>query len=234
MVMPGLAGMDALECNHGPAIQDVAGKIGQLHGNALRADIEEAVSQVGVDFSINVVCPTVGVVAAVFSGHPIEAHRSACAEVRRLFTIPAPPGLVDVACFNAYPKDTEFLQVANVFNVWTDRSSPLVAPGGTVVVLTASSEGLGTHGLLGPGGRLYRPLAERAGFSQLFQEREVAVVCPTITRRELEMVFPASSVLFDEWAPCRAYLEQRHPGAARVAVFAAAAQQMVESEEDVR
>jgi hypothetical protein len=77
-------------------------------------------------------------------------------------------------------------------------------------------------------------LAERAGFSQLFQEREVAVVCPTITRRELEMVFPASSVLFDEWAPCRAYLEQRHPGAACVAVFAAAAQQMVESEEDVQ
>ncbi len=75
-------------------------------------------------------------------------------------------------------------------------------------------------------------MAERAGFSELFKGREVAVLCPTITRRELEMVFPASSILFDEWEPCRAYLEKRHPDSAKVAVFSASAQQMIIKSED--
>lgn len=227
MVMPGLASIGALERNHGPAIKEVAGKVGQIEGNALRADIEEAVSRVGVDFAVNVVCPAVGVVGALYAGHPVESHREACSEALRQFTIQAPSGPADVACFNAYPKDTEFLQVVNAFNVWADRSTDVVAQGGTVVVLTAASEGFGTHGLLGPGGRLYRPLAERPGFASLFRGRAVAVLCPTITRRELEMVFPPATELFSEWGPCRDFIEKRHQGSARVAVFAASAQQIM-------
>jgi nickel-dependent lactate racemase len=231
IVLPGLASIEALEANHGPAIKEVAGRVGQIEDNALRVDIEEGVAKVGVDFSINVVCPAAGEVAALVAGHQVEAHRAACAEAREVFTVPAPPDQVDILCLNAYPKDTEFLQVVNAFNVWADRSRTLVADGGTLVVLTAASEGLGTHGLLGPGGRLYRPLAERAGFAGLFEGRAVAVVCPTITRRELELVFPASTVLFDDWPECRDFLEDRHPESARVAVFAASAMQMLEEPE---
>lgn len=227
MVMPGLASLGALEHNHGPAIKEVAGRVGQIEGNALRADIEEAVGRVGVDFAVNAVCPASGVIGALSAGHPIKSHRQACTEARRLFTIQAPSGPADVACLNAYPKDTEFLQVVNAFNVWADRSMDVVAPGGTVVVLTAASEGFGTHGLLGPGGRLYRPLAERAGFASLFRGRAFAVLCPTITRRELEMVFPPSTELFSQWGPCLDFLEGRHPDEARVSVFAASAQQIL-------
>jgi hypothetical protein len=124
--------------------------------------------------------------------------------------------------------------VVNAFNVWSDRSVPVVASGGTIVVLTAASEGFGTHGLLGPGGRLYRPLSERAGFAQLFKDRSVAVVCPTITRRELELIFPSNTTLFGDWDSCRAFLERRHPESARVAVFAASAQQMIENMGDLQ
>lgn len=227
MVMPGLASIEALERNHGPAVRDVAGRVGQLEGNALRADFEEAASKVGVDFSINVVCPAVGVVAAVVAGHPVEAHKRACEIAGELFSIPSPPWLADIACFNAYPKDTELLQVANAFNVWSDRETQLVVEGGTVVVLTAASEGLGTHGLLGPGGRLYRPLAERPGFARLFEGRGVAVVCPTVSKRELRLIMPPSSELFTDWPRCLEFLEERHRGPARVAVFSASAQQMI-------
>ena len=227
IVLPGLASMDALERNHGPAVRDMAGRVGQIEGNELRADLEEAVAKVGIDFSINVVCPAVGVVGAVVAGHPVEAHRAACKEAERLFTIPAPPAPVDIACFNAYPKDTEFIQVVNAFNVWADRTVPLVSPGGTLVVLTAASEGLGTHGLLGPGARLYRPLAERAGFAPILEGVAVVVVCPTIVRREMEIIFPPSTALFADWPSCRALLEERHPESARVAVFAASAQQIM-------
>lgn len=234
MVMPGLASIEALERNHGPSIRELAGRVGRIDGNALRADIEEAVARVGVDFSINLACPAVGVVAAAFCGDPVEAHRRACAEVGRMCAVRLPAEPVDIGCFNTYPKDTEFLQVANAFNVWADRSAPLVARGGTVVVLTAASEGLGTHGLLGPGGRLYRPMAERAGFSKLLKDRGLAVVCPTITRRELELIFPPSTALFGEWGSCRAFLEERHPGACRAAVFAASAQQIPETHGGLR
>lgn len=231
IVLPGLASLEALEANHGPAVREVAGRVGQIEDNALRADLEEGVAAVGVDFSINVVCPAAGEVAALVAGHPVEAHRVACAEARELFTVPPPPGPVDILCLNAYPKDTEFLQVVNAFNVWADRSQPLVADGGTLVVLTAASEGFGTHGLLGPGGRLYRPLAERAGFAGLFEGLAVAVVCPNVTRRELEFVFPASTALFADWPECLAFLEDRHPASARVAVYAASAMQMLEAPE---
>ncbi len=229
IVLPGLGSLEALKCNHGPAVKEAAGPVGQIEGNVLRADVEEAAARVGVDFSINVVCPAVGVVAAVVAGHLVESHRAACAEAKRLFTVPPPPDPVDIACLNAYPKDTEFLQVANAFNVWADRDKPLVAPGGTVVVLTAASEGFGTHGLLGPGGPLYRPLAERAGFARLFEGRAVAVVCPTITRRELDLIFPPSTALFADWPACRSFLEERHPASALVAIFAASALQIVET-----
>ncbi|MEE8209417.1 MAG: hypothetical protein V3R38_01560, partial [bacterium] len=106
-----------------------------------------------------------------------------------------------------------------------------VADGGTLVVLTAASEGFGTHGLLGPGGRLYRPLAERAGFAGLFEGPAVAVVCPNVTRREREFVFPASTALFADWPECRAFLEDRHPASALVALYAASAMQMLEAPE---
>ncbi|MFQ6671762.1 MAG: lactate racemase domain-containing protein [Candidatus Tectimicrobiota bacterium] len=231
IVLAGLGSLEALERNHGPAVREVAGRVGEVEGNALRADLEEALAKVGVDFCINVVSPAVGVVAAVVAGHPVASHRAACAEARRLFTVSASPGPVDIVCVNAYPKDTEFLQVTNAFNVWADRTEPLVAPGGTLVVLTAASEGLGTHGLLGPGGPLYRPLAERAGFDRLFEGRAVAVVCPTISRRELELLFPPSAALFADWPACRAYLEDRHPASARVAVFGASALQLLETAE---
>jgi nickel-dependent lactate racemase len=232
IVMPGLGSIESLLKNHQLAAEGKIFGVGVLEGNPLREDLDEVVTRIGIDFSINVVCPSVGRVAKVFAGHPVRAHRKACLEARRMFIVEPPPFLPNIVCFNSYPKDTEFLQVANAFNVWSDRESPLVAPGGTVVVLTAASEGFGTHGLLGPGGPLYRPLSRRIGLARMFEERSLAVVCPTVSRRELEILFPKGTKLFENWSGCRDFLEKRHKGIARVAVFAASAQQIISRDGD--
>ncbi len=68
----------------------------------------------------------------------------------------APAAGLDALILNAYPKDTELLQIEAALAVLRSGMESWLRPDAPIVLTGACADGLGTHGLFGPGGRLFR------------------------------------------------------------------------------
>jgi hypothetical protein len=105
--------------------------------------------------------------------------------------------------------------------VWTSQQPErlIVKPGGTVVFVTAATEGVGVHGLFGPGGALFVRRDKHGLFADILQGREVAFFSPNLYPPDLIDIYPPSVQLFREWPPLLEWLAARHPGKASAAIF---------------
>jgi len=116
---------------------------------------------------------------------------------------------------NAFPKDTELLQAENGFIPLKSAKQPLLKEGGTVLLTSACSEGLGHHGLFGPGGILYRkprPLRFLKNYRFVFFSNN-------INENDFHQVFAEEYPLLTDGNQLSSYLTDRLPADARVAVF---------------
>ncbi len=210
IIIPGLGSMETIVKNHTPAFLGQVGGTGfaggDLDSNALRLDIEEGARLAGLDCIVNAVGTSAGKTAGVFVGDLVKAHRAAVDVARKIYLTDAPFD-ADIGIFNAFPEDTELLQALKALNVWTGSiTRRLVRPGGTVVVATASSEGLGFHSLADRGMRLYRKADHKQEVKDIFQGRKVIVFSPTCSRADLLEKYDASAVLCHTWAEVLAHL----------------------------
>jgi hypothetical protein len=89
-----------------------------------------------------------------------------------------------------------------------------VQPGGTLVILSASSDGFGFHALEAPGMR-HGPTGPRP----VFEPFRVVVMCPNINQAEMPPSLPESARLVPDWAGVLAALGEYHPRGGTVAVF---------------
>jgi hypothetical protein len=92
----------------------------------------------------------------------MDAHRMAVARAREVGETRAPATPLDALVLNAYPKDSELLQVEAALVALRAGMIDWLRPGAPVVLLGACPEGLGSHQLFGPGGRLFRKPAQKA------------------------------------------------------------------------
>lgn len=224
IVLPGVAGIETLEANHRPAVTGVQGGFARVEGNTAREEMEEIALRVGLEFIVNVVTDDRRRSVALRAGHPVAAHRAAVVEARRVYATEAPSEEADVLVLNAYPKDTEMLQVGNVFNVLRGAPRPLVRAGGAIVVTAACSLGRGYHSLHGPGGRLYRPPVER----DYLEGRALIVHAPLLSEADARISFWEGYPFERRWAGVLARLRDHCGGRARVSVFPCAPVQLVE------
>jgi nickel-dependent lactate racemase len=218
IVLPGLGGIDTLEQNHRPGVRGVSGGIGFVEGNEVRAEIEEVARRVGLEFSINVVGNSRGQTAGIFAGDLVAAHRAAVDLAMKVYATPAPP-LLDIAVFNAWPKDSEFLQAVNAFNVWRTGYRELVRKGGAVVISSACSEGRGYHGLMAKGMRLYMKVNERGHVADIFRQRRVYFFSPRATRPDLRDYYAEEVQLFKQWPDLIEELSRNYGPGSLVGVF---------------
>jgi nickel-dependent lactate racemase len=217
-VLPGVSGIETLQANHTPAMIGKIGGIGFIEGNEHRADLEEAARMAGLDVSVNAVGTSRGATAGVFVGDFIEAHRAAVALARQVYATRIPEGPIDVGIFNAFPKDNEFIQASNAFNVWSDRTEPLVRPGGTLVLMTAGSEGRGFHSLADTGMRLaVRPDHRPAG--RIFEGRQLIVFCPNVSPADVSDLHPPGTVFCKKWQEVIDVLGTTHGAGTHAVVF---------------
>jgi nickel-dependent lactate racemase len=168
IIMPGVSGVEALAWNHGRG--GLAGGLGDPDGSEQRADMEEIVERVGLDFVVDVVTTARRGIAGVFAGDAVAAHRAGVAFARGVYATPLPQELVDIAVCNAYPKDTEFLQAYTALTILESArrtGNRILRPGGTTVITTACSEGRGFHALYGAGGRLAEARREPLPFDRM-------------------------------------------------------------------
>ena len=213
IIIPGLGSMETIEKNHTPAFMGKVGGTGfaggDLDHNELRLDMEEGARMAGLDLIVNAVGNSVGKTAGVFVGDLVKAHRAAVDLARRIYLTPAPLE-ADIGIFNAFPEDTELVQALKALNVWTGNiNRRLVRKGGTVVIATASSEGLGFHSLADRGMRLYRKADHKKEVQEIFQGRKVIVFSPTCSRADLLEKYDECAVLCHTWAEV---LEQLRDG----------------------
>jgi len=138
-VVPGVCGRATIEANHALMLEPGAAP-GNLQGNPVREDIEEAAAFVGVDFILNVILDEAKQVVDAVAGHVLEAHRHGCRSADRLFKVPIPErAAVVVASPGGHPKDLNVYQAQKSL----DNAAQAVKPGGVIILVASCAEGFG-------------------------------------------------------------------------------------------
>jgi nickel-dependent lactate racemase len=145
-VLPGCASRATLNANHAMMVRPEA-RAGRLAGNPVRADIEEGVAMLGVDFILNVVVDGARsearhrIVSAV-AGDVTAAHRRGCELVaaRGIVAIERQADMVLVGA-GGYPKDLNLYQAQKAL----DNAAYAVRDGGVLILVAECPEGLGNR-----------------------------------------------------------------------------------------
>lgn len=160
-VIPGIGGIETLRSNHTLVFADKGSSMSFKTStcnpdNPMRKNMEHIVGKVGLHFIVNVVLNHRMEVADAYAGHFIEAHRAACASAMKGLQTPLVEN-ADITISSAFPKDTEYSQIGTCFAVLGHYKERCVKKDGTIVCMTAASEGSGFHSLFGPGMVLFSP-----------------------------------------------------------------------------
>jgi lactate racemase len=210
IVVPGVAGIETIASIHQPG--RLSGGINKIEGNELRAEVEEiARDHLHLDWIVNAVIGGRRRIVGLFAGDVVAAHRAGVPFARRVYHTVMPHDQVDAVICNAYPKDTDYLQWGNALNVLHSCDRAVLKPGGSTVIVTASPEGRGYHGILGPGLRYDNPAGH---LGRLVFSPDLS---PADTR---------NPETYRRWDQVIAVLEQRHGVHARVALFPLASIQL--------
>ena len=138
-IMPGVSTRAAIQANHSKMVLDEA-RAGNLEGNPLRRDIEDAIALVPVDFILNVVLDEQKTVIKAVAGHYQKAHRAGCAFLDTLYKVRIPRRAdIVVATPGGFPKDLNLYQAQKAL----DNSKHAVREGGIVILAGSCAEGLG-------------------------------------------------------------------------------------------
>jgi nickel-dependent lactate racemase len=218
IVVPGVCGIETLAAFHGPRVGNTTCEIARLEGNELREDIEDIARRVGLDVVANAVGTSTGATAALFVGHPHQAHRAGVAAAERLYATRVPRD-IDVGFFNAYPEDSEFIQSVKALNVWSDPNRDIVKPGGTIVLATAASEGRGTHYLTDVGMRLEGRPTNNPSFRRKLEGRTLMVFSPGASPHDCTDRFPPETFFSADWKAVLVALSARHGAGTHAVVF---------------
>ena len=140
-VLPGCASRATVRANHAMMVRPEAAA-GRLDGNPVRADIEEGVAMLGVDFVLNVVVDGQHRIVGAVAGDVTAAHRQGCEIVAERGIVPI-DGRADIVLVSAggYPKDVNLYQAQKAL----DNAAHGVRDGGILILVAECAEGLGNR-----------------------------------------------------------------------------------------
>lgn len=139
-IMPGVSTPAAIQVNHSMMVSNDA-CAGKLEGNPIREDIEEAGRICGIHYIVNAVLDEHKKIVYCVAGDSVEAHRVACSYLDKMYRkdIPEKADIVLVSQGGA-PKDANLYQTQKAL----DNAKHAVKDGGTIIVIGACNEGLGS------------------------------------------------------------------------------------------
>jgi len=140
-ILPGCASKKTIHSNHALMIHPGVHS-GQIQGNPLREDLEEAVSKLGIDFILNVLVDREHHILSAVAGDFISAHRKGCETVakRGKFALPKKADIV-IASAGGYPKDINLYQA----HKGMEHASYFVEDGGILIFIAECREGMGNQ-----------------------------------------------------------------------------------------
>ena len=139
-LMPGVSTPEAIQMNHRMMVSNDA-CAGKLEGNPIREDIEEAGRICPIQFIVNAVLDEHKHIVYAAAGDCVEAHRNACAYLDRMYRKPIPQRAdIVLVSQGGAPKDANLYQTQKAL----DNSKHAVKDGGTIILIGACNEGLGS------------------------------------------------------------------------------------------
>ncbi len=139
-LMPGVSTPEAIQKNHSKMVSNDA-CAGKLEGNPLREDIEEAERLCHLHFIVNAVLDEHKHIVYAAAGDVTKAHRDACAYLDKMYRKPiAKKADIVLVSQGGAPKDANLYQTQKAL----DNAKHAVADGGTIILIGACNEGLGS------------------------------------------------------------------------------------------
>ena len=138
-ICPGVCTRDTIENNHRMMLLDDA-RVGKADGNPVRADIEEILKFLSLDFIVNVILDEKKNIVAAVAGHAVKAHRAGCKILDRVYRQPITE-LADIVNTSpgGLPKDLNVYQAQKAL----DNAQWAVKPGGIIILVAECGEGYG-------------------------------------------------------------------------------------------
>lgn len=139
-LMPGVSTPEAIQANHSLMISPDA-CAGKLEGNPVRKDLEEALDYCPIHYIVNAVLDEHKHIVYAVAGDVIKAHRVGCAYLDRMYRKPIPQRAdIVLVSQGGAPKDANLYQTQKAL----DNAKHAVRDGGTIIVIGACNEGLGS------------------------------------------------------------------------------------------
>lgn len=139
-IMPGVSTPAAIQQNHRMMVSQNA-CAGKLEGNPIREDIEEAGAICGIDFIVNAVLDEHKQIVYAVAGDVTAAHRVGCAYLDKMYRKPIPQQAdIVLVSQGGAPKDANLYQTQKAL----DNAKHAVKKGGTIILIGACPEGLGS------------------------------------------------------------------------------------------
>jgi nickel-dependent lactate racemase len=115
-------------------------RAGNLRGNPVHEEMQEAAEKVGVDFNINVVINENHKIVEIVAGGLFESWQRGVEVCKKIFLCPIKQKAeVVIVSAGGYPKDINVYQAQKSL----DNAYQAVKPGGTIILLAECTEGYG-------------------------------------------------------------------------------------------
>jgi len=138
-ILPGICGRKTIEANHARMVYPNA-RAGNLKGNPVHQEMQEAAEKVGVDFNINVVTNEHYEIIEIVAGELLASWQQGVEICKQIYICPIEKKAdVVIASAGGYPKDINVYQAQKAL----DNAYQAVKSGGTIILLAECSEGYG-------------------------------------------------------------------------------------------
>lgn len=138
-ILPGICGRKTIEANHAQMVHHDA-RAGNLKGNPVHQEMQEAAEKVGVDFNINVVTDESHKIVEIVAGKLLTSWQQGVEVCKKIYLCPIEKKAeVVIASAGGYPKDINVYQAQKALN----NAYQAIKPGGTIILTAECLEGYG-------------------------------------------------------------------------------------------
>jgi nickel-dependent lactate racemase len=149
LVLPGVAGRETIKQNH-VWIRDARANAGVMEGNPIWEDMLEAARLARLTFKFDVLLNSRQEICRLFGGEVEAQQRAAVEALKEVYGV-AVPAQADVTVTSGYPLEANLIQSGKAILL----ADTITKPGGTIVLVSACSDG--------PGPLMYETLSQRPG-----------------------------------------------------------------------
>jgi nickel-dependent lactate racemase len=138
-ILPGICGRKTIDANHSKMIHPNS-RAGNLRGNPVHEEMQEAAEKVGVDFNLNVVTNEDHKIIEIVAGGLFESWQRGVEVCKKIYLCPIKQKAeVVIVSAGGYPKDINVYQTQKAL----DNAYQAVKLGGTIILLAECNEGYG-------------------------------------------------------------------------------------------